>query len=914
MKRHKNNKTLTLAMALVLGCLTSLPAAAQEADTRAELAFDLEGITVEAARPDWETKLSPGSVTVIRPDDYKGEQKTLPDLMRKVPGVHVREVNGKGQYTTVTVRGSTAAQVGVFIDGVLSNLGGDSAVDLSTIPIANVERIEVYRGYIPARFAGTFMGGVINIVTKRPDKADVSVELGKSSYGGKKGAIEVTAPLGDGSLMFGANYESSDGDFSYDSYAAESNINALKENIRIANAKVTDFYKDSISKYAGSLSGKKGYQAAVDDVNKAIQDTSIADADKYNAWKEYVAGDAGFKQDIKDVVANPSKFTVTDLIESEADKLYGGNLTAQEIEQKFRQEQASGTFTDGVQEKITKYLVGEELKNVDITQNKTIEGHEQTIKENERKLKYAQNAKRWRQYNDYENINSILKWQNENWMVKAAWNKVDRHLPDSLWNGAASDAIPSYMVDIEDTYFYDSRRQKIDTKELLLQNRNNVGKLEWGWMLDYTKSDKSYRAEHIMENDVTDFNATTTPLREWSKYESNKYNAQIDGTYKVSDKNMLDFQLNFSHEKLDVDGSLMDQLLSAENINDVLGQIRNEYEQDMINLQIQDTITLDDKSSWYLTPAVKYNRSTITGYSNGERFAEGADKAFSWIHPKDEQTDDKVTWQLALKKQFDDNFTMRMTGGTYYRLLNMYEIAGDGAGILPAPNKGGRESSFPVPEEGKQFDISALWHGSTLGAYNKTSLTYFWRDSENMLQLQRYGKDYWSYMNDNKGTARGIELQSNFNWNKFDLDLQATYTKTKSKSRNSTSAGGFDYTDVWATFQPEWEGNVRFTYRPVDTLDIFAEAHYTDMYYTSRTKDDRGGEHAYLSGMPVDDLLVFNTGIKWKMKDGWQLAIGCNDVFNKGPEQQINYYNLGLINPEFPVQGRTYYATLKCDF
>ena len=136
MKKNCKTKSVSLAIAFVLGCCVFgvNDTFAQNIDDKAELAFDLEGITVEAARPDWETKLSPGSVTVIRPDDYKGEQKTLPDLMRKVPGVHVREVNGKGQYTTVTVRGSTAAQVGVFVDGVLSNLGGDSAVDISTIP------------------------------------------------------------------------------------------------------------------------------------------------------------------------------------------------------------------------------------------------------------------------------------------------------------------------------------------------------------------------------------------------------------------------------------------------------------------------------------------------------------------------------------------------------------------------------------------------------------------------------------------------------------------------------------------------------------------------------------------------------------------------------------------------------------
>lgn len=901
MKRHKNNKTLTLAMAFVLGCLTSLPAAAQEADTRAELAFDLEGITVEAARPDWETKLSPGSVTVIRPDDYKGEQKTLPDLMRKVPGVHVREVNGKGQYTTVTVRGSTAAQVGVFIDGVLSNLGGDSAVDLSTIPVANVERIEVYRGYIPARFAGTFIGGVINIVTKKPDKTNVSVELGKSSYGGKKGATEITAPLGDGSLMFGWNYESSDGDFSYENYAAASAVPGIVTSIASIKTEIENFNLTNIDNYSDKL-GVNGLSSEKVDEYKADS----------NKWLAYVKDTEGFTKDYcaylekegkAPTIEQAASIQIEGIDVSQARQWWNGDING-----------ANQTSVED-KRKIWQALAEQKAASVHPETSEGLKDKYKDVVDQEEKLKQAQNAKRWRKYNDYENINSILKWQNDEWMVKAAWNKIDRHLPDSLWNGSYSDALASWPVDLYDTYYYDSRRQKIDTKELMLQNRNNVGKLEWGWMLDYTKSDKSYRAEHIMENDVTNFDKETAPMREWSKYESNKYNAQIDGTYKISDKNMLDFQVNFSHEKLDVDGSNMDKALTDTTVTETLGQIRNKYEQDMFNLQIQDTITLDDKSSWFLTPSVKYNRSTITGYSNGERFEEGS---FDWVNPEDEQTDDKVTWQVALKKEFDSNFTMRMTGGTYYRLLNMYEIAGDGAGILPAPNKDGRESSFPFPEEGKQFDISALWHGETLGAYNKTSLTYFWRDSENMLQLQRYGKDYWCYMNDNKGTSRGIELQSSFNWSKFDLDLQATYTKTKSQSRNSTEAGGFGWTDVWATYQPEWEGNVRLTYRPVDALDIFAEAHYTDMYYTYRDKDPRGGEYAYLSGRPVDDLLVFNTGIKWKMKDGWQLAIGCNDVFDKGPEQKI-YGNVAFgggyyINPEFPVQGRTYYATLKCDF
>ena len=35
--------------------------------------------------------LSPGSVTVVRPQEMKGEQKNLPELLKQVPGLHVVE-------------------------------------------------------------------------------------------------------------------------------------------------------------------------------------------------------------------------------------------------------------------------------------------------------------------------------------------------------------------------------------------------------------------------------------------------------------------------------------------------------------------------------------------------------------------------------------------------------------------------------------------------------------------------------------------------------------------------------------------------------------------------------------------------------------------------------------------------------
>ncbi|WP_371366401.1 Vitamin B12 transporter BtuB [Sporomusa rhizae] len=177
--------------------------------------YTFETVTVEAPRPKWERDLSPGTVSVIRPEDFQGEQKTLPDYLETVPGVHIQKVRGSRNYSVARVRGSTAAQVGIYLDGVELNLTSETGVDLSAIPMDNVARIEVYRGYVPARFAGAPMGGVINIVTKKPGKSGGSVSAGLSSFGGYKGNLEVTAPLGQGSLLLAVNRDQSDGDFPY---------------------------------------------------------------------------------------------------------------------------------------------------------------------------------------------------------------------------------------------------------------------------------------------------------------------------------------------------------------------------------------------------------------------------------------------------------------------------------------------------------------------------------------------------------------------------------------------------------------------------------------------------------------------------------------------------------------------------
>ena len=817
--------------------------------------FTLEGVTVEAKRPDWEAKLSPGTVTVIRPDDYKGEQKDLPDLLKMVPGVHVRELNGKGQYTTVSVRGSTAAQVGVFVDGVLFNLGGDAAADISTIPVHNVERIEVYRGYIPARFGGTFMGGVINVVTKRPTKANVQASFGKSSFGGYKGNLQIDAPLGGGALMVGINRDQSDGDFKYKNF----------DNDRTFKERLEWYHKD-------------------------LEDTT-------NRINNQIAEDIGYGMPL------PIGGEVKSIDEMVTRCAPGGDI----YEAFWQQNPDDYGGQDEMNYIWETYYAA--YADPDYKEN--------LYKSDRYQLDKLESAERWRKANDYKNTDAIIKWQDDHWLAKATWKNIRRHLPHPIDKNYA----PLWTVDQDwavnmpygkpNMYYF--RNQELTAKELLLGRRDTVGNLEWGWSINYLKQDKDYyiddwqNLEKVLEatSGLNILKANTL----WSKYDSRRLGAKIDGSYKAGNRHLIEFLVDASKEKMDIDGWKMFDFEHANE--DTRSRWRNYYEQEIINAQIQDTITLNKKGDFWLTPSIRYNRSKILGRS--DRYDEKNDpQHIKWLGQTDEQTDDKVTWQLALKKQFNDHFTLRATGGTYYRLLNMYEIAGDGAGILPMPNVGGSASVFPMPEEGKQWDISAIWDGKWLGADTaKFQITYFGRDSKRLLQLSSWNSFFFVYNNAASGKVSGVELQADLSWQKWDVNLQATYTDPSNVLYDLSAIPG---QQEWnkdgkiegvMTYQPKWEGTARFTYRPDKNWSLFTQMRHVGKVTTDAIPLTTGA-------LPwQSSLTTMDVGVKYKINKSLQVAVGCNDVLNKANDMYLRTTYSEMRNILYPIQGRTYYATLQ---
>lgn len=128
-----------------------------------------EGVTVTATRgPNLITEV-PTSVDVIRTDDLvSGNSQNLAEVLRNVQGVLVRDYGGLGNTKTISLRGSTAEQVLVMLDGQRINNPQNGQVDFSLLTLEGIERIEVVRGGNSALYGSDAIGGVINIITRQP--------------------------------------------------------------------------------------------------------------------------------------------------------------------------------------------------------------------------------------------------------------------------------------------------------------------------------------------------------------------------------------------------------------------------------------------------------------------------------------------------------------------------------------------------------------------------------------------------------------------------------------------------------------------------------------------------------------------------------------------------------------------------
>jgi len=154
--------------------------------------------------------------TVVDTTGAAARVDTLSEALSDAVGVQVRRFGGLGDFSTVSIRGSSAGQVQVYLDGVPLGRADNETVNLADLPLDAVERVEVYRGTTPLTFAQSGPGGIVNIVTRRP--GDVPLTGVSTSYGSfdtRKVDVARSAQVGPWEYLGFAHYLGTTGDFTF---------------------------------------------------------------------------------------------------------------------------------------------------------------------------------------------------------------------------------------------------------------------------------------------------------------------------------------------------------------------------------------------------------------------------------------------------------------------------------------------------------------------------------------------------------------------------------------------------------------------------------------------------------------------------------------------------------------------------
>ncbi len=149
--------------------------------------IELGPITVTASRIERRLSEVPSSISIISKKDIQSSNaKSIPDLLKGVEGIDMYDSSGVGTSGRINMRGfwgGMSTHQLLLIDGIPQNRAEDKLEDWNTIPLNNVERIEVLRGPASALYGDNAMSGVINIITKKPSAtSSTSVAASYGSY------------------------------------------------------------------------------------------------------------------------------------------------------------------------------------------------------------------------------------------------------------------------------------------------------------------------------------------------------------------------------------------------------------------------------------------------------------------------------------------------------------------------------------------------------------------------------------------------------------------------------------------------------------------------------------------------------------------------------------------------------------
>lgn len=130
---------------------------------------------------------APATVTVVTAKDIeKKNAHRVEEALAGAPGVFIKGLTGEqpsNYQNQITLRGVPGYyRTGVLVDGIPVNNAFSGGVNMSLVPVDDIQQIEVVPGPFSSLYGGSGMAGVVNIITKAPEKREFSVRGDAGSH------------------------------------------------------------------------------------------------------------------------------------------------------------------------------------------------------------------------------------------------------------------------------------------------------------------------------------------------------------------------------------------------------------------------------------------------------------------------------------------------------------------------------------------------------------------------------------------------------------------------------------------------------------------------------------------------------------------------------------------------------------
>jgi iron complex outermembrane receptor protein len=177
---------------------------------------EMEEMVVTATRFERQKEKIPAHVSILDEQDIeRSGADSVPDVLQRLGGVVVRDLNGNGINQSVDMGGfgeTADRHVAVVVNGRRINAVDQRGTSWSTIPLENIKRIEVLHGGASVLYGDNAMGGVINIITKKGrEGVRAEAEASAGSFDTRKGTVSLNVGREDMRLYLGFDGSRSDG-------------------------------------------------------------------------------------------------------------------------------------------------------------------------------------------------------------------------------------------------------------------------------------------------------------------------------------------------------------------------------------------------------------------------------------------------------------------------------------------------------------------------------------------------------------------------------------------------------------------------------------------------------------------------------------------------------------------------------